>query len=368
LEGICRYARAADWHVQPLERTGKRESLVNALDFWKPEGAIVECGNPAAEFSRKAFGRLPVVWFDAKPGSFGRGGYVRSSNVEIGRIAAENFIELGFEKFAYVKYERKVFWCDERRKAFEAALSAVGRHVSSVFSSEYESCPSDACRRMMTWLKALPKPCGIFVANDEMTSRVLAACSKSGISVPEDVSLIGVDNDETICENTRPTLSSIVPDFVGGGYLAAKLLDEMIDGRENVDSSVTFGVSKVVVRESTRSLLPGTAYGGIVSRTKDAVRRLGVDGASVSDVVSAVGCSRRLVEMRFRDATGKTILEALNDAAFEHACDLLRSGVKPAALADIMGNFSRSTLERMFNGRTGVSVSEWSRQFARCAK
>jgi len=362
LEGICRYARTCDWHVQAVERATNGDDVREALRFWNPAGAIAECGNPAGGFSRRAFGKLPVVWFDAKPGSRGRGAYIGFDSAEAGRTAATKLIELGYEHFAYVSARVRMHWCDERRKAFDRELASVGRRKTQFFRQGSDLSQFDESRRMIDWLLRLPKPCGIFVANDISATRVLAACEKGKVEVPNDVSVISVDNDESICENTHPTLTSIAPDFVQGGFLAARLLNEVMSEGDRALRTERFGIVRTVLRESARSLVPGTAYGSVVLRIQERARRLGAEGASVADVVSGLGCTRRLAELRFRESTGKTILEALNDAAFDRACELIRSGVKPAALTCAMGGLSRSTLERIFRARTGLTPFAWARQ------
>jgi len=363
LEGICRYARTRDWHVQAVEWTTGRASVKETLRFWKPEGVIVECGNPLKGLNRRLFGNLPVVWFDAKPGSRGSGSYMGFDSTEAGRLAARKLTELGYEHFAYVGPRMRRHWSDERHQAFDAELAASGKCRALAFSRSEGQTQVVECKNLIGWLRALPRPCGIFVANDITATQVLAACEKGGIAVPGDVSVISVDNDESICENVRPTLSSIAPDFVHGGYLAARLLNELILNGVRAQRMETFGVVKTVLRESTRSLVGGTAHGSVVNRIKDRVRRLGAVGASVGDVVEGLGCTRRLAELRFRETTGKTILEAINDAVFERACELIRSGVKPSVLAGVVGNVSRSTLERIFRVRAGVSSAEWSKRY-----
>ena len=186
------------------------------------------------------------------------------------------------------------------------------------FTPDYEASAIVQRKQLIEWLRALPKPCGIFAVNDMMGGEVQEACGQAGVKVPDEVSVLSVDNDETICENTKPMLSSIAPDFVQGGYRAAKLLDDLMKKKLTEAREETFGVVRTVLRESTR----------------------------------------RLAEIRFREATGHSILEALHDAVFDQACDQMRKGTKPIALPGLLGH-SRLTLDRIFLARTEKTVFEW---------
>ena len=358
LDGICKFARTSDWHIQAVERAYHRIAVKEALDFWRPSGVIVECGNAAQEFNRRAFGNLPVVWFDAKPGSRGAGAYMGLASEEVAHVAARELMELEYEHLAFVGYRKPIYWSKVRDRVFAQDVRAAGRTLEKSFTPDYEASAIVQRKQLIEWLKALPKPCGIFAVNDDIGGEVLEACGQAGVKVPDEVSILSVDNDETICENTKPMLSSIAPDFVQGGYRAAKLLDDLMKKKSTAAHEETFGVVRTVLRESTRRLSYGEVRGDVVTKTLEYIRRKGPQGATVADVVSELGCSRRLAEIRFREATGRSILEALHDAVFDHACDQMRKGTKPIELPGLLGH-SRLTLDRIFLARTKKTVFEW---------
>ena len=361
LDGICRFARTCDWHVQAVERAYHRIAVKETLEFWRPSGVIVECGNPAQEFNRRAFGNLPVVWFDAKPGSRGEGAYMGLASEEVAHVAARELLDLEYGHLAVVGFNKPIFWSKIRDRVFAQDVRAAGRSLERSFVPDPEATAIDQRKRLIEWLKALPKPCGIFAVNDVMGGEVLEACGQAGVKVPDEVSVLGVDNDETICENVKPTLSSIAPDFEQGGYRAAKLLDDLMKKKSTAAREETFGVVRTVLRESTRRLSYGEVRGDVVTKTLEYIRRKGPQGATVADVVSELGCSRRLAEMRFREATGRSILEAMHDAVFDQACDLLRKGTKPIELPGLLGH-SRLTLDRIFLARAEKTVFEWRKE------
>ena len=362
LDGICRFARASDWHVQAVERAYHHISVKEVLDFWRPSGVIVECGNEAREFNRRAFGSLPVVWFDAKPGSRGEGAYMGLASEEVAHTAARELLDLGYDNLAYVGYRKPIYWSRVRDRVFSSDIRAAGKHLSPSFIPDYAASPIDQRRQLIAWLKALPKPCGVFAANDGVGGEVLEACDQAEIKVPDELSVLGVDNDETICENTKPTLSSIAPDFVHGAYRAAKLLDDLMRSKAVESCEETFGVVRTVMRESTRPLVAHIAHGDLVTKASEYIRRRGPEGATVGDIVAELKCSRRLLEMRFREAKGLTLLDALHDEIFNRACDLLRKGTKPTLLPGLLGGISRLTLDRIFLARTEKTVFEWRKE------
>ena len=193
LDGICKFARSSDWHVQAVERAYRHISVKEMLDFWKPSGVIVECGNEAREFNRRAFGSLPVVWFDAKPGSRGEGAYMGLASEEVAHAAARELLNLGYDNLAYVGYRRPVYWSKVRDRVFSADVRAAGKNLSLPFVPDYMASPIAQYKQLIAWLKALPKPCGIFVVNDDIGGEVLEACDQAGIDVPDEVSVLSVD-------------------------------------------------------------------------------------------------------------------------------------------------------------------------------
>lgn len=154
---------------------------------------------------------------------------------------------------------------------------------------------------MQQWLLDLPKPCGIMVAFDFKARQVLECCLRCGIPVPGDVAVIGVDNDEAICENTTPTLSSVLPDFEGGGYRAAELLDPLMRRTRRKPVTLTYGVKRIVHRQSSQHT---SNPNWIALKAKEFIRLNACMDISVNDVAKHLNVSRRLAELRFREACG----------------------------------------------------------------
>ena len=214
--------------------------------------------------------------------------------------------------------------------------------------------------RMRRWLVSLPKPCGIMAADDEIGATVLSICRLSGIDAPNDIALVGVDDNETICENTSPTLTSVRPDFRQGGRFAARLLARMLRRGRNTQREAIFGVSGIVRRGSTR-----------VFRRKDAEVSSALeliwapDGVHITakEVLDRFSCSRRSAEMRFRAATGKSVLEEIVDARMECAKSLLAgTSLSVPEIAAQCGYRFPANFRNAFRAATGSNPLAWRKQ------
>lgn len=356
LQGIHQYAREHGFRVQVVERLFRRLNVRELLDTWHPVGVIAECGAGGDELTTKAFGQTPVVYIDAEPTHFGPGFYVNLDTADVGRRAADYLQTLGYPNFAYVPFRTPVFWCAERREAFQETLSHTGQ-TCRVFESD---CGADLSRwrvELQKWLWELPRPCSLFAANDGMAEQVVDACAILGLSVPSDIAVLGVDNEEPICENCLPTLSSIAVDFFGAGYRAAELLGERLVDPARAPTAVNYRVMRVVTRQSTRLCARGRID---VDAALEYIRRHAHEGIGVGDVVRELNVQRRTAELQFRRVTGQSILDAINDVRFAKVFDMLahsRQSLK--VIHDFCGFATASALRKAFRHRTGLSMSAW---------
>ena len=356
LEGIYRFARQHDWHVQVVERAFHAVQVREQIDFWSPIGVIAECGSGAAELNTASFGDLPVVYFDADQRSRGPGHYVGSDSRSVAQLAAAHLLSLDLPNYAFVAFRDPLFWSNERRDAFVAAVNKAGKECS-VFDPGRKQPPHVRQKKLAAWLGDLPHPCGVFAANDYVGEEVVNACAQKGLSVPGDIAVLGVDNDEQICENLSPTLSSIAPDFAEGGYLAAEMLGRLIGNPRSKPESHLFKVTRVVARQSTRRMACDRSR---VAAAVEMIRRRACDGISVGDVVSVMGVPRRTAEMHFREATGHTILDEIDNIRFEKVFYLLKNPRQSLdALPALCGFATGAALRKAFRLRTGVSMRDW---------
>jgi len=359
LEGIYRFFNGSDYHVQVVERAFHKVNVHEMLNFWNPAGIIAECGSGANELNADAFGDLPVVYFDADRAQRGPGFYVGLDTASVGRLAAEHLLSLNLPHYAYAAFRMPIFWCRERRDAYVRRL-AERKKGCSVLEVARELSPARRQKALADWVAALPRPCGIFAANDLTAEEVVNACEQRGLSVPDEVCVLGVDNDASVCENASVSISSIAVDFSAGGYLAAELLMRRLENPRMRPVTRTFPAAGVVRRKSTM-LLPRDPER--VTKALEFIRCHACEGIGVRDVVAEMGIPRRTAELHFRDATGRSILEEIDEWRFAKVFELLRNPRQQIdAIPDLCGFSTAVALRKAFRLRTGGSMSDWRKE------
>ena len=324
LAGVREFAKDAEWNVQSFVYDGEPFPVRKLLDFWMPSGCIVEgCGNgvSAGIIDHKAFRRTPVVYIGSEPTMTPKDAACVVHDAEsVANAAARELMSIGMESFAFIGAKGKG-WSNRRKVTFAEAMKLNGHPVAAtdVHPTSAGVYGKDAAR-LRKWLLELPKPCGVMAADDEIAATAVSICRLSGIDIPNDIAVIGVDDNESLCENTVPTLSSVRPDFQQGGRFAARLLARMMRGGRSAHRETVFGVSGITRRGSTRVFKRRDA------EVSAALERIWApDGVSLSPkyVLAGFSCSRRNAEIRFRQATGKSVLEEIVAARMARAKTLL---------------------------------------------
>jgi LacI family transcriptional regulator len=205
----------------------------------------------------------------------------------------------------------------------------------------------------------LPTPCGVFAANDRIAGCIVAAALKAGLAVPQDIAVVGVDNDIGQCETLPVSVSSVSLDREGIGHAAAGLLSAMMEGGCHSAGSIDIvGAMHVVRRASTRRFVDRR-----VAAAVEHIRKHACDGVTVPDVVGVMGCSRSLAYLRFAEEVGHSILEEIQTVRIAHAEELLRKGTLSVdAVGDFSGYSSTSEFRRAFKHRTGLSPMAYARE------
>ena len=367
LAGICEGARRRGWRIQPLNVDDFAGRFAAAIDFWKPVGAIVDGGTlNRPGFGARSCGPLPVVFCDADANAVGRPAYMlRHDSDDTARTAAAELVSLGVKSLGYVSFHTKRDWSDARR----AVLEKVGAEQNlpvSVFDSAEASSGADIVifiERLARYIRGLARPAGILAANDEIASDVLAAAEAAGVSVPEELAVIGIDNDELICENTHPTLSSVAPDFERSGRLAVDLLGRCIDEGGSRPETLSYGAGQLMRRRSTRidaSLDPR------VERALEFIRRNACSGASAADAVAVMGMKARSAEGRFKEVCGHSIRDEILSVRLDRAKRLLADTDLPVShVCGRCGYSDERSLRYLFTKATGLSPAEWRDRHSR---
>ncbi len=358
LDGV--YSRAArhGWHVIEIEHTKTSRPLQDYINYWKPAGCILEGAALMHPINPKALSRHPVVYLDPDEETLAQPTHCIVSDPEpIARLAVDELSELPLESFGFVGWCEPTHWSEGRRKAFEAELSGRGTPVSSLCAPWEHGDTLRYQKKLMAWMKTLPKPVGILAANDSTAVQVLDAAHALGLACPQDVAVIGVDNLGQYCENAITSLSSIEIDFREAGARAADLLARVVADPGLPPTRLTYGARKVVRRQSTRKI---NSTDRRILHAVEQIRREAVLGLKAADVIRETGLSRRAAEQKFREATGKTILQEIYDNRFREVSRLLEDSATPIArIAEACGWESDAFLRRAFKKRTGMTMRDW---------
>lgn len=253
-------------------------------------------------------------------------GRIMCDNATIARMAAEYLIGCGFSNFAFIGEWSGLVWSAEREKAFSAELERRG-HSCSIYPSadcdqEYDN------KRLREWLLQLPRPTAIFAAYDIRARQVQDACREAGLSVPDDMAILGVDNDEVLCETASPPLSSIAMSTEDAGVRAAELLAKAMyrQNRPRGTVNIMYTGTHVVARQSTARTLRADA---LVRRCCELVEANVGRRFSINDLVKSLHVSRRTLEIRFRAATGHSLNAEITNLRLRRAKTLLAKTSRP---------------------------------------
>lgn len=286
--------------------------------------------------------------------------FIRCDNAQVGRMAAEYFLDRGFKYFAYVSYPKKICWCQERLEAYETFLTQEGFQVDHFDTDGGDDGIDWFLQRdlMSRWLLALPKPVAVFAANDFRGRQVLEVCQRAQIPVPYQVAVLGVDNDQPVCEMSYPSLSSIEIDWESAGYLAAEGLHRQMKGEE-----APWGIYRptgVVSRSSTELLHISDM---LVVQILELIRLNRGENLRVSDILESLPLSERRAQERFKEATGHTIMEELKTVRLKNICQLIEETDLPLGeIAHSFGFENVNHLGQLFKKEFGMTMGEYRRR------
>jgi LacI family transcriptional regulator len=357
LAGVYDHVAASERWLTFLPEHGRGSPPLASLQAWRGDGMIARIENESIAAAVREMG-LPTIDTSAArllpdlP-------YVETDDTAIARLAAEHLAEIGFRNFAFCG-DLRFRWSVNRRIAFEREM-ADRAHTIDVFELPPTLDPGGVCSendRLGRWLASLPKPVAVFACYDNLARRVIECCHDLAIDVPEQLAVLGVDDDDLLCRLTTPALSSIIPDSRGTGRLAAELLDSVMMGRK-VPGMHLLIPRGIAVRQSTDIV---SVDDPIVTTAARFIRENISRGIKVEDVASATQVSRRMLEQRFARSWVRTPHEEIVRSQFRLVEDLLQNTeLKLAAIARRCGFKHPEYMTAAFTKRYGQSPSEWRR-------
>ena len=330
------------------------------------DGFIVGIPNTEDALSRLAATDVPTVVMNVSGGGIeGRKGniaFVKSDSSAVGREAANALLKQGiYKSYGYAGYRTDDDWSRERGAAFRDALEEAGFVGHMMDIAHYKDKVEDKAT-VMKWLKALPKPCGILAACDDRAFEILDICKEIGLKVPAEVGILGVNNDPILCENAEPKLSSIQPNFIEEGRLAAELLEQMMSGGKILPNKRInrVGIRAIVHRESTVSQ---SESGKLVQKVLAYIERNAAKGIGVEDVARRFKVSRSLLELRFRQLQGESVYEAMLRVRLEEVKRrLLLTNAPIAEITAACGWDNPTPPKALFKKRFGMSMRDYRRR------
>lgn len=360
LRGIARYVRERGQWVLFHEPRGLDTRPPRWLAEWKGDGIIARIQSAALAEAVRAIGVPAVDVLGLVPGA----GLplVHVDDRAIARLAAEHLLERGFRHFGFYGLSSEN-WSLRRRDAFCQYVTGRGGTVSVYERPRLEGDGARWAEReqeLLRWLRALPKPAGVMVCSDQLGLGFLEACRQAGVAVPEEIAVVGVDNDDALCEIAYPPLSSVWPAHQRVGYEAAALLDRLMAGEPPPPQPVLVPPLAVVTRRSTDVLAVSDPR---LARALQIIRERACQGLGVDEVARAAGLSRSVLQRRFRAVLGRTVHQAILEVRIQRACQLLRETDLPIAqVAEEAGFHHQEYLGAVLKKRTGKTPAQIRRE------
>ncbi|MFO7936260.1 MAG: DNA-binding transcriptional regulator [Kiritimatiellia bacterium] len=307
IEGVTRFVKeSGSWSVF-LED----DPSAKIPDFVRGhfDGVIADLDDP--RIPQKVTGlQIPVVGIgniDPRNPLSGTIATVGTHNRKIALLAADYLISLGLRSFGYCGVTTRTIdtWNRERKETFSTYLREKG-HMCSVYTGRYRPSHSweQLQKSLFAWLQTLPKPAGILAANDMRARHLLEACRRFRLRVPDDIAVMGVDNDKLICELATPPLTSIIQGTEETGYRAASLLDCLMKGQSLEITNIQIDPVAVVERTSTDLVATSDC---IVARALTFIRKNACTGIGVPQIAQAINISRSSLDTHFKNLIGRSV-------------------------------------------------------------
>ncbi len=342
---------------KPVSGHSYKKEFLELIDFWQPVSIIVEGGRMGLDAASFTDGRTPTVYLGCPRFKPQGDVFITTDNRAIADAAARELLTRPLSALAFVGAPEKTDWSLKRQKRL-SELAKLNGYTLQVHDKPKFSAKGDP--KLEAWLKELPKPCGVFAANDFIARHVIACCHLQDLTVPDEVSVVGADNEELICQSAETTISSVQSDFFAAGRLAVESACRLSSAATASVKDGVFGVSSVVRRQSSR---PFARHDERVIGAVEYIRAHGLHVIHVSDVVRSMGGSRRLAEMRFREVTGHSILDEIRSVRITKAMELLHDPeAHVAEVAYACGYANTSALRKAFLKVSGEPLADWRRR------
>lgn len=368
LDGVRRYAQAhGEWQIisSPPTLSGAEESVLTlrSMRGWKGDGIIVASNDEGELRSARRMGIPLVNLAGGLPKPFGVP-RVMVHHFQAGRMAADHLLGRGLRHLAFFGWNN-LWYSDQRRLGFLERAKEAGVKCGAFLQTSGEESNLSWPKRIARpakWLLSLPRPTGIFAVHDYRAQFLIEACEEAELRIPEDIALVGMDNDETICEHSVPTITSVSRNSERVGWEAMALLDRMTQGEPAPTEDLLLEPDRVVARQSTDGLF---CTDPLVRRAVDLVRENLQAQVNVAALAERLGVSKRTLEMRFRGHAGSSPHEFVTRLRVEQAQALLQMPQKRSVkrIAAECGFGTAATVYAAFRRHAGQSPGSFRRKY-----
>ena len=288
---------------------------------------------------------------------------VLGDTCQTGRMAAEHLLGLGYKQYAYCGIG-DYYWSRGRYSSFRETIRAAGYDVlyHELNPHRIRDARQKELRTLAEWLTSLPMPLGLMACADDCSQLLIEACKTSNIHVPEQISIIGVDNDDMICELSNPPLSSIALNFETAGYETAELLSKLMTDAKIDETSVMVSPSHIEIRASTNILaVDDTDVAAALKFIRENSNKL----IQVGDVMNVVACSQRTLHQKFLKTIGRSVHREIKHCRVERIARMLReTDLTITQIAHQLGYFNVNHISRYFEQEMGVKPLAYRKQQA----
>ena len=371
LLGVLKYARIhGPWRIHLMEGR-PQEQTITEFSKWGATGIIAEAitsGSSTSFHEAIIRANLPTVIFDPHESFlnpdhfFSKFSVVYCDGESVGRMGAEHLLDRKLKSFAFVDDVYCSNWSVARRVAFVERLAKEGYscHVYDVLADNEKTDWGGEQNRMIAWLHSLPKPIGIMAAMDVRGRQIIDACHVAKIEVPYEVCVLGVDNDEIICDTTTPPMSSVMTDSENGGYLAAQILDGLMQHTVRKRKVVCYRPSYVVSRRSTDAIF---VQDKLVIKALEYIRTNAGVNLRVVDIARYLKVSRRLLELHFKETLKTTVIDEIQRERFDYIKSLLLgSHLSIGEITQLCGLENGSHLAAIFKKKFGQTMTQFRKR------
>jgi LacI family transcriptional regulator len=321
--GVIRYAKSRpDWELvysdQHLSLVGNYREVEELPDLGVKGIIMTWCDEEKWKKIKKLKLKAVTISSDVPVKQIPR---VLTDDRLVGEMAADHFLERGFQNFAFCG-SLSVPWDQLRWEGFNKRLASRG-FTSSLFESKHlenMNIKKRKSSRLMNWLKDQPKPLAIMASDDVHGAQLIDTTKRSGLRVPGDVAILGIDNSPLVCNATLPSLTSIELDSFGVGYQAAELMQKLILGRKTSLSPMLLPPIGIHTRQSSEAF---ATTDEVLLKAMDYLFQNLSNPIGVAEIAGASGVSRRTLELRFKNSFSKSIARYLLERRIRKACDLL---------------------------------------------